>query len=127
MISHDILPTALAAAGVALPAEAKVDGVNLLPFLTSATKGDPHDALYWELDGNGAVRAGQWKLSVGGKSPRPKLYDLAADIGEKKDLSATQPEKTKELHAHWEKWHPANQPMRRREKPATAKEKGAHP
>jgi len=127
VIAHDILPTALAAAGVALPDGAKVDGVNLLPFLTGADKGDPHGALYWELDGNAAVRAGQWKFSVDGKKPRPKLYDLAADIGEKKDLSAAQPEKTKDLLALWEKWRAANQPMRRREKPATAKDKGGHP
>lgn len=121
VIAHDILPTALAAAGAALPEGAKADGVNLLPFLTGASKGDPHEALFWELDGIGAVRAGQWKMSVGGKkSPRPKLYDLAADIGEKKDLSVAQPEKTKELHALWEKWHAENQPVRRREKPKAA-------
>jgi len=64
VIAHDILPTALAAAGVALPEGAKVDGVNLLPFLTGTSKGDPHEALYWELDGTSALAGGRCRWAA---------------------------------------------------------------
>src|SRR5262245_48065241 len=46
VISLDILPTALAAAGVAVPRRLHVDGVNLLPYLTGRHDGPPHEALF---------------------------------------------------------------------------------
>jgi arylsulfatase A-like enzyme len=45
----DILPTALAAMGVRAKPEWKLDGVNLLPYLTGENSGSPHDALYWRF------------------------------------------------------------------------------
>jgi hypothetical protein len=45
IIQLDALPTALVAAEVATNAS-EFDGVNLLPFLTGAVRGAPHDALY---------------------------------------------------------------------------------
>ncbi|HHC7201696.1 TPA: sulfatase [Vibrio parahaemolyticus] len=42
----DILPTALKAAGVAIPSELKVNGVDILPTL-KGEKTQPHDYLYW--------------------------------------------------------------------------------
>lgn len=44
-ISLDIHPTAVAAAGGSIPADAKLDGVNLLPFLTGSAKGQARAAL----------------------------------------------------------------------------------
>ena len=35
----------------------------------------------------------------------PKLYHLAADLGETKDLAAEQPDKLKELQAKWDAWN----------------------
>lgn len=46
----DILPTALAAAGIKIPADeaARLDGINLLPYLDGEKKGEvPHQYLYW--------------------------------------------------------------------------------
>ncbi len=45
----DYLPTALAAAGIEIPEEwkAKIDGVNLLPYLTGKDSGNPHSELFW--------------------------------------------------------------------------------
>ena len=45
----DYLPTALAAAGIEIPEEwkAKIDGVNLLPYLQGKDSGNPHSELYW--------------------------------------------------------------------------------
>src|SRR5688500_2379028 len=62
IIQLDVLPTALAAAGVEPRLDWKLDGVNLLPFLTGKAVGTPHDALYWRLGGMMAIRKGDWKL-----------------------------------------------------------------
>src|ERR1700722_1494224 len=43
IIQLDILPTALAAAGVEVKPQWKLDGVNLLPYLTGQSTGRPHD------------------------------------------------------------------------------------
>lgn len=45
----DFMPTALAAAGIPIPADLakKLDGKNLLPYLTGEEKGEPHPYLFW--------------------------------------------------------------------------------
>jgi len=60
----DVFATAVAAAGVALPGERALDGVDLLPFLApDAPPGAaPHDALFWEDGRWWAVRKGADKL-----------------------------------------------------------------
>src|SRR5207244_13565356 len=58
VIQIDIHPTALAAAGAEAPAEAKFDGVNLLPYVTGEKSGAPHEALYWRFGQQIALRAG---------------------------------------------------------------------
>jgi arylsulfatase A-like enzyme len=62
VIQLDILPTALAAAGVAVKPEWKIDGVNLLPFLTGKDAGTPHATLYWRFGPQLALRKGEWKI-----------------------------------------------------------------
>jgi arylsulfatase A-like enzyme len=104
IIALDILPTALAAAGA--PIDPKLDGVNLLPYLTGEQTGAPHTALFWRYGDQRAVRMGDWKLfQAGGK---PRLYNLAKDIGERHDLSAQEPGKLKELDAAYQKWNAQN-------------------
>jgi arylsulfatase A-like enzyme len=119
VIQLDILPTALAAANVAIDPAWKLDGVNLLPFL-SVDSGDkqPHSALYWRFGRQDAIRRGDWKLvrydaavDDGSRSraaavsvtPR-RLYNLAIDPGESRDLATENPEKVKELLAAWGEW-----------------------
>jgi arylsulfatase A-like enzyme len=86
----DLYPTFCAAAGAEVPAETILDGVNLLPYLTGEKAGAPHTQLFWHAVNRGAVREGDWKLYIHGNISR--LHDLAADIGEKQDLSRTYPE-----------------------------------
>ncbi len=120
VIQLDILPTALAAAGVEAKPEWKLDGVNLLPYITGKNAGDPHEALYWRFGQQIAIRKGAWKLVKGTDPeqplPRPtegakattegaELYNLDSDIGETKNLAQEQPEKVKELAALWDKWN----------------------
>ena len=119
VIQLDILPTALAAAGVVARPDWGLDGVNLLPHLSGKDKQAPHDALYWRLGEQWAIRRGEWKLvrydpaldhpgqvsyGLPAKVTPPRLYNLAQDIGEAHDLAADYPDKVKELQTAWEAW-----------------------
>jgi arylsulfatase A-like enzyme len=117
VIQLDILPTALAAAGVAVKPEWKLEGVDLLPYLTGKNAGRPHDALFWRFGNQMAVRKGDWKLvkydlaAEGGTGTSAvKLYNLKDDIGEATDVAAAYPDEVKELKAAWDAWNAANVP-----------------
>jgi len=102
--SLDVMATTLAVAGVPLPADKKYDSVNLLPFLKGEKTGTPHEQLFWRSDARLAVRDHASKLVRNGKNP-DETYDLANDIGESKDLSASQPEAAKNLATELEEWN----------------------
>src|ERR1043166_3192828 len=72
VIQLDVLPTALAAAGATPKPDWKLDGVNLLPYLTEKSS-PPHPALYWRFGQQIALRMGDWKLvkAPGGGVTRP--------------------------------------------------------
>ena len=105
VMNLDVLPTIVTAAGGKVDAAWKLDGVDLMPYLTGANKGRPHETLYWRFGPQWAVRQRDMKLVVSkGGSGQPELYNLADDFAESKNLAAAQPEKTKELQALWNKW-----------------------
>jgi arylsulfatase A-like enzyme len=115
VIQLDIVPTALAAAGVSLKLDGKVEGVNLLPYLIGEKTGSPHDTLYWRFGSQMAIRHGDWKLVKydlaveGGTGISPaRLYNLANDVGEKTDLISQHPDQAKQLQAAWDEWNRAN-------------------
>ncbi len=110
----DWYPTLLKLAGAPAAQKLPPDGLDIWPVLTQGA-GSPHDALllHGTSPGKAAVRMGDWKLLV---NPSDKdaeetpaaatnlrgaveLYNLADDIGETKNLAATQPGKVKELRA----------------------------
>jgi arylsulfatase A-like enzyme len=118
--SVDWYPTLVRLAGGALEQPLPLDGKDIWPVLTAGAK-TPHDALLLcgTTPARVAVRAGDWKLLVGANDrnaeetadavdtshgPRVELYNLAADIGEKNDLAAANPEKVKELRARLDDW-----------------------
>jgi arylsulfatase A-like enzyme len=103
VISLDIHPTAVAAAGATLAKDADLDGVNLLPYLTGDKDAPPHETLCWRFGAKAAVRDGNWKLVMLGDEPG-QLFDLAADVGEQKNLAADHPDKVKELTAAYDRW-----------------------
>jgi arylsulfatase A-like enzyme len=118
VIQLDILPTSLAAAGVAIKPEWKLDGVDLLPHLLGQRNEPPHAALYWRFGQQIAIRKGDWKLvkapeegaglverSGGASTEGAHLYNLAQDLGEQTNLADREPAKVKELAADWEKWN----------------------
>lgn len=112
VIQLDILPTALAAAGAAIDPSWKLDGVNLLPLLENKTHTPPHEALYWRFGVQYAVRQGDWKLIKPHINSAPKLFNLAADVGESSDLAAAEPERLKALQGLWDAWNAQNEPPR---------------
>lgn len=100
----DILPTALAAAGIESPTDKRLDGMNLLPVLQGQVP-VPARNLFWCSGGEEgwwAVRSGDWKV-VGDKG-RVSLFDLSQDVSESKDLSKQMPEKLAELTALHDAW-----------------------
>ncbi|MBI5706127.1 MAG: sulfatase [Armatimonadetes bacterium] len=103
VIALDIVPTVLGAAGKPISADEKLDGVNLLPFLTGGDKGAPHDLLYWRFGQQYALREGDWKL-VTAQGTTDALFDLAKDIAEKNNLAADEPTRVRAMKAKWEAW-----------------------
>ena len=77
--------------------------MNLLPFVTGAASGRPHETLYWRMGGKHAIRDGDWKVTVEPGTP-PGLFNLAQDIGEKTDLASKNPDTMKELVAKYDAW-----------------------
>ncbi len=104
VIALDIHPTVVAAAGESLSADAKLDGVDLLPYLTGAKTSAPHDYLFWRFGRQSAVRQGNWKL-VRMANREPELFDLSKDVREMNDLSLAHPQKRAELEAAIQAWN----------------------
>jgi len=92
----DILPTALSAAGVALPTDRVIDGVNLLPFLQQKKK-QPQRPLFWRDGSYRTVQSEGWKLIADPKHQQQWLFDLNTDATEKNNLAQTRPDKLAEL------------------------------
>jgi arylsulfatase A-like enzyme len=105
----DTLATCAALLGRPLPAEAGPDSFNFLPVLLGEKAAKPVRDHLIEHSNRMGVRQGLWKLvtpaarrrlAKGGETnPMPELYNLADDIGEKKNLAKQDPEKVKELMA----------------------------
>jgi arylsulfatase A-like enzyme len=100
--SLDVFPTACAAAGIDLPPDLKLDGINLLPCLKGESAESPHDALFWSNGPNKAVRLANWKLIIAGK--HKFLFDLDSDIGETKNLAEQKPEIAQKLEDVLKEW-----------------------
>lgn len=91
--SVDLLPTICAMVGVTPPEDRALDGANLLPLLAGQPVSRPHP-LYWQY--NAAIsqpwtislRDGPWKLLANAELTQYELYDLSADTGEQRDVTA---------------------------------------
>jgi arylsulfatase A-like enzyme len=112
VINTDFYPTILEMLG--LPAQPKqtVDGTSIVPLLHGEDRLD-RDALYWHFphysnhgmqSPGGAVRYKNYKLIEYYENGTVQLFNLDNDLEEEHDLSATEPEKTKELLDMLHKW-----------------------
>ena len=131
--SLDIVPTAAALAGAALPRG--TDGENLVPYLSGPKPKGFERRLFWRTGPNYAVRDGAWKLwSVNRAEPGETestaagitpdgvqakassqgvydmLYNLADDPGESRNLAAARPEVVARLKAVIAEWDRGNVP-----------------
>jgi arylsulfatase len=111
----DIPATILSAAGVKHPSSydgkkiAPLQGKSLTPILNNSSTSvrNADEWIGWELFGNRAIRQGNWKLLWLCQPFGPggwQLYDLKADPGETKDLSAERPRIRDRLAAHWREY-----------------------
>lgn len=101
IISLDIFATAVAQANVT--PKNKIDGVNLVPFLTGKKKDVPHESLYWKMfdKGSFAIINGDMKL-VSIKEASPLLFNLKKNRTEKKPLKDSI--KVKNLKSLFDVW-----------------------
>lgn len=127
----DVMATCIDVAGAEYPTQfnsreiTSLEGKSLLPVFQGEER-EGHSHLFWEHEGNRAVRQGKWKLVsqsyVGWKflsrfsftgprqpiEPEWKLYDLEADRIELNDLADQYPRKVNELAARYEEWADKN-------------------
>ncbi|MEZ4449685.1 MAG: sulfatase-like hydrolase/transferase [Nannocystaceae bacterium] len=95
----DIYATAAAAAGVEVPRDRVIDGVDLLPFLGGLETARPHQTLYWRSGPYKALLDGDWKLQISANPPKAWLFDLKADPTESTDLAESNPAVVESLKA----------------------------
>jgi arylsulfatase len=132
----DIMATCVDVAHATYPTEhngqkiVPMQGKSLVPLLTgqSFKRGKP---IFWEHEGNRAVRDGKWKLVAKENEPW-ELYDMENDRTEMHDLAAQQPDRVKEMAAAWDDyaaksnvlplgaWH--NQPSKSRKQEIALKQ-----
>ena len=95
----DLLPTIAAAAGVDLPEDREIDGVDFMPFVTGATEGRPHETLFWREGYLQSVQHRDWKLITTERPQKDWLFDLSVDPTEQRNLALDEPERVAELKA----------------------------
>ena len=93
----DLLPTFGELGGGKLPPG--IDGISFTPTLLGASSQLNHEYLYWEYEGQRAVRSENWKAVLPGSDSAWELYDLGADISEANDVSAENAEILERLRA----------------------------
>lgn len=104
----DVMATCVDVAKAEYPTEfngnkiTPLEGSSLIPAFEGKDLGRK-DLIYWEHEGNRAVRDGKWKL-VAKSSAQWELYDIEKDRTETNDLASSMPEKAKELAAKWDVW-----------------------
>jgi len=119
VIGIDFYPTMLEMAGAPQPSGHILDGVSIVPLLRG--KGTLNrKAIFWHFPAYleaynekqwpwrttpaGAIRQGDWKLIEFFEDGKIELYNLKDDLGEKKDLAGTMPDKAEELHRMLIEW-----------------------
>ena len=104
----DIMATCVEVAGAKYPARYKgneikpLEGASLVPAF--GDKPLRREAIYWEHEGNRAVRAGKYKLVARGRNGAWELYDMQADRTETNDLAAKFPVVVKDLSGSYQAW-----------------------
>lgn len=126
--SLDVFATAVAVTGAKVSEAERLDGTNLIPYLSGAQSGAPHERLFWRTGGGEkyAVREGDWKL-VKDAPGEPQLFNLTSDIGEVQDVASAHPDVARRLQTSYADWNRDNvaplfeSPRPNRPRPKTTK------
>jgi arylsulfatase A-like enzyme len=97
----DVLPTLAELVRAKTPE--LLDGISMLPAILGQPQTNQHAFLYWEFHEHGsqqAVRMGDWKAVRLMPGEPLELYDLARDLGEKKNVAAEHPEVVAKIEAY---------------------------
>ena len=103
VISIDIARTFFELAGGEITNDVKLEGVNLVPYLTGKFDGMPHKSYNWRFTISAAIRQGDWKL-VRLPDRLPMLYNLAEDISEQNNVALENLEITTSLLKKLGEW-----------------------
>lgn len=104
----DLMATCVEVAAATYPSERNgqtiqpMEGVSLVPAFAgnSIQRSKP---IFWEHEGNRAIRTGDWKL-VSKHPGKWELYDMAADRTEMNNIASLQPDRVNEMAAGWDVW-----------------------
>lgn len=101
----DFMATCLDLSGADYPADKPPHaGQSLVPLLQGNNEQTIHpDPVYWEHEGNAAMRDGDWKLVMQYGQPW-ELYHLAEDRTEMHNLATAEPDRLAEMQTTWEAW-----------------------
>ncbi len=104
----DLMATCVDLSGAKYPAKfdgndiQPLEGVSLRPGFAGKPLGRTQP-IFWEHEGNRAIRDGQWKLvSKDGQSWQ--LHDISVDRVESNDVAGQHPDRAKEMAAKWDEW-----------------------
>ncbi len=95
----DVYATAAAAAGVPVPLDRKIDGVDLVPFATGRRDGIPHGPLFWRTGHYQVALVEGWKLQVTERPGKTWLFNLKEDPTEQVNLAEARPDLVAVLRA----------------------------
>lgn len=104
----DLMATCIGVSGGEYPRQFQgqdiqpMEGRSLQPAF--AGREIQRDAIYWEHEGNRAIRVGDWKLVAMGPAGAWELYNLKADRTELNNLAAQYAERVKQMTQQWEAW-----------------------
>jgi len=107
LISNDLYPTLLDLAGCPLQPQQHVDGISFKQILLGGERQPGRECLYWHYPhgrNEGAVRMGDYKLLHFYKTGKTELYNLGEDIGESRDVSGEQPQRTEQMLKKLQQW-----------------------
>jgi len=101
VIGSDLFPTILEMAGVAVPTDRPIDGVNMTPAFEGKSLERPIP-LFWRThvsppENRVAMRIGDWKIVGNDELTKFQLYKIQEDWKEQNDLANSMPEKTTEM------------------------------
>ncbi|MDA3822092.1 MAG: sulfatase-like hydrolase/transferase [Bacteroidales bacterium] len=99
----DVLPTVLESAGLSIPVDRRIDGLDLISQIDNSQKLS-HDYLFWRTDYNKAIRSKEWKLIWNTWDEQLFLFDLSQDNFENINVADENPQVVEELGKIYKNW-----------------------